>query len=105
MSEDPWAKRWREFDETAERKGHVLIRNEDGDVDHFVVSHGYCNGPGCSVCGWSACHHCITADKIPECEGVDKKIADNLRIAASYDERAARLRAEAAKLQAEKTAG
>ena len=48
-------------------KGHTFIRDEDGDIDDWVVSQNYCNGPGCSTCGWSCCHHCVPLEKIPEC--------------------------------------
>lgn len=46
---------------------HVWLTYEDtegpGDnneaIDIFAgVNHGYCNGPKCKVCGFTACHHC-----------------------------------------------
>jgi hypothetical protein len=38
-------------------RAHVW-RAEDGDIDVFVMESGYHNGPGCSVCDFTFCHHC-----------------------------------------------
>jgi hypothetical protein len=63
-------------------KGHDLKRDEDGDVDIFVVDVGYHNGPGCIACGWDACMHCDGIDKIPECTEA-ARAEEASRIAAS----------------------
>ena len=52
----------------ARAAGHVL-REEGGDVDLFVVSGGFHNGPGCSRCHESWCYHCTPPEKIGQCEG------------------------------------
>jgi hypothetical protein len=60
---------WTAFDQRAEELGHKLIRDEDGDIDHFVCDAGYHNGPGCSVCHVSWCHHSDGAEDIQPCDG------------------------------------
>ena len=47
----------REFHEKLEAAGHTLIRNEDGSVDIMQHCTGIHNGPGCSNCHQSWCHH------------------------------------------------
>lgn len=66
MDFDAWREAW--YDLCRER-GHVLKMDSDfGGVDQFVTSGGYCNGPGCANCGWSACMHCDSmGDNIPMC--------------------------------------
>ena len=81
--------------------GHVFVLDGDGDPDYFRVSQGFCNGPECSVCGWSCCRHCTSIDQIPKCEGREKKIRDNLDSADRYEQRARKLRAEADQLRIE----
>lgn len=66
MDFDTWRARW--FEVAGER-GHTLKRNEDGDIDQFVVDGGFHNGPGCTRCGWATCMHCLSDfRKIPRCE-------------------------------------
>ena len=62
----PWAKH--PFIKEMVRKGHTLIQG-GGDVDIFVTDHGEHNGPGCSVCGWTVCWHCVSCNPevIPLC--------------------------------------
>lgn len=51
-------------------KGHMpVMRDEEdgGGLDVFVMDYGYHNGPGCSSCGISWCHHCNGPDSIKEC--------------------------------------
>lgn len=55
------------LEQRAEAAGHVLRRDEDGEIDLFVLSEGYHNGPGCVVCDDSWCHHCD--GKIEPCDG------------------------------------
>jgi hypothetical protein len=50
-----------------EAAGHKLRRDEDGDIDFFVMDIGYHNGPGCTECGHSWCEHC--EDAIEPCIG------------------------------------
>jgi len=59
-----------EYREALEAAGHKLRHDEDGEVDIFVMDVGYCNGPGCELCGESWCHHC--QDKIKPCTGASK---------------------------------
>lgn len=54
-------------------KGHVPImeagRFGDPDrLDIWVMSADYHNGPGCSSCGESWCHHCYSPSDIGECD-------------------------------------
>lgn len=67
---DTWREAW--FDLCRER-GHTLETDEGfGGVNRFVTDGGYCNGPGCAKCGWTACMHCDPmGKKIPECSGAD----------------------------------
>ena len=39
-------------------KKHLWHKRENGEVDEWVLDHGYHNGPGCEVCGASVCMHC-----------------------------------------------
>jgi hypothetical protein len=55
------------YDEKLEAAGHVLKRDEDGDIDHWVMDVGYHNGPGCINCHDSWCQHC--EDTIEPCIG------------------------------------
>lgn len=80
---DEWAKK-------VEAKGHKLCRNEDGEVDHWVVDVGYHNGPGCELCKDSWCEHCTDADKVRECPGNVKRLeererAELARLKEKYD--------------------
>lgn len=54
--------------EAMKAKGHVPVVEDDGSLDMFVCDGGYHNGPGCSSCGWSTCHHCERIEDIPECD-------------------------------------
>jgi hypothetical protein len=63
--------------EILKEKGHSPAltdeyENEDGSLtfDMFYLSVDLHNGPGCSVCHFSFCHHCWSgnADDIPECD-------------------------------------
>lgn len=67
MDFDEWHEAWLNV---ARRRGHILkdYDDEPGRVDVFVKSGGYCNGPGCTKCGWSACMHCdFDGSRIPVC--------------------------------------
>lgn len=57
------------FEQAAERMGHVLRRDEDGDIDTFAYSIGYCNGPTCINCHDAWCHHCKGPEHIQPCIG------------------------------------
>jgi hypothetical protein len=59
--------------EIAEFRGHNLRRDpeNDGRVDHFAVSHEFCNGPVCTICDMSWCEHCTSIDRIRPCPGPD----------------------------------
>lgn len=50
-----------------EAAGHVLKRDEYGEVDYFAFECGYHNAPVCKLCGDSWCHHC--EDTIRPCYG------------------------------------
>ncbi len=50
-----------------EAAGHVLHRDEDGNIDFFVMDYGYHNGPGCVNCHDSWCEHC--EDSFENCIG------------------------------------
>lgn len=72
----PWAKAPRQtqlrkylatWDQRAEALGHVLRRDENGNIDHWVMDAGFCNGPGCEACGATWCHHCVDIDDIQPC--------------------------------------
>lgn len=60
-----------EYQKKLEAAGHVLIRDEDGDVNIFVMDHGYHNGPGCELCGESWCHHC--EDEVKPCPATNQR--------------------------------
>lgn len=45
----------------AENHGHILKRDEDGDIDMFAMSADYHNGPRCILCFDSWCVHCKSA--------------------------------------------
>lgn len=79
-----------DWNERAEQLGHVLKRDEDGAVDLFVVDSGFHNGPGCSRCGESWCHHCTNAASIEPCKGEEFRLANKWaaedRILAEADE-------------------
>lgn len=62
------------YEPLLEEAGHVLKRDEDGDIDLFVMDAGYHNGPGCVNCHDSWCHHCC--DEIEPCVGKDAYEAD-----------------------------
>lgn len=47
-------------------KGHTPIM-DGNDMDFFAYEAGRHNGPGCQVCGWKACWHCLKVEDIPEC--------------------------------------
>lgn len=49
--------------------GHAPTTDDDGSLDIFVTNSETCNGPGCSVCGWTRCWHCCSAGQIPKCTG------------------------------------
>jgi hypothetical protein len=40
-----------------QESGHVWLEI-DGVVDQFAYEKGKCNGPVCTVCGYSPCWHC-----------------------------------------------
>lgn len=70
MDFDDWVSAWHDL---CRQRGHVLkcYDDEPGRVDQFVTSGGYCNGPGCTKCGWSACMHCdFEGKRIPVCSEV-----------------------------------
>jgi hypothetical protein len=72
MNFDVWREAW--FDLCRER-GHTLQTDPDfGGVNQFVTSGGFCNGPGCTECGWSACMHCDwKGARIPKCTAEKKR--------------------------------
>lgn len=49
--------------------GHTFVLDEEGRPDFFATSYDIHNGPVCSKCNWSCCHHCIPKEQIPECRG------------------------------------
>ena len=52
-----------------DNKGHTWITDSTGNIDIFMYDNGhYCNGPQCSVCGYSFCQHCLEEPSI-ECPG------------------------------------
>lgn len=55
-----------EYHAYLEAQGHRLVRDEDGEIDVFVLDCEYHNGPGCELCGESWCHHC--RDEVDACE-------------------------------------
>ena len=38
--------------------GHEFYLDEWGDIDNFFMELDHHNGPGCSLCDDSWCHHC-----------------------------------------------
>ena len=65
-----------EWTKAFRRKGHEPVMDEFNynKIDMFVLDAGYHNGPGCSKCHFSLCHHCHwrqgkNYDDIPECVG------------------------------------
>lgn len=69
MHFDEWREAWFKL---CRDRGHELRENEAfGGVDQFVTDGGYCNGPGCKTCGWTACMHCDYSGKnIPACNSL-----------------------------------
>lgn len=57
--------------EAMKAKGHMPILEENGNLDVFVLEYDHHNGPGCSACGWSCCHHCDSIESIPECTSIE----------------------------------
>lgn len=53
--------------EQLEAAGHVLKRDEDGEIDSWAMEWGYHNGPRCVNCNDSWCEHC--QDNIKPCIG------------------------------------
>ena len=58
----------------AKSKKHAAPKNphkwkcyEDGRIDLFVTDKGFHNGPGCTVCGFTFCHHCNPEGIDTEC--------------------------------------
>ncbi len=59
------------------KAGHDPALEADGnygkerwkDLDYFVHSQGFHNGPGCKKCGWNTCWHCNDISIIPKCDG------------------------------------
>ena len=51
-----------------EAAGHLLKRDESGEVDGFALDYEYHNGPMCELCYDSWCQHCHDEhDKIESC--------------------------------------
>ncbi len=42
----------------AKKTKHRWIKKDNGEVDFFVISHDFHNGPMCEVCNYSYCMHC-----------------------------------------------
>jgi hypothetical protein len=57
--------------EQIEAAGHQLQRDEDGEIDIFVLDYGTHNGPGCVICGDSWCYHCPGA-MVTQCDGGER---------------------------------
>lgn len=47
-----------EFYRKLEQAGHVLKKDDDGEVDNFAYDYGFHNGPVCELCGEMWCEHC-----------------------------------------------
>jgi len=63
-------------------QGHKPRMEKDGTLDVWVCSVGFCNGPGCEICGESWCMHCYTTESILACDSpVIDGVADQLEIA------------------------
>lgn len=63
-----------EKDIVANPKGHQWVTNDDdGSIDWFAHSVGYCNGPMCKNCGYSFCVHCMirSGRDFGQCDSVD----------------------------------
>lgn len=66
MQFEEWSKTWLLI---AEQKGHMLLRDNHGNIDVFVLNSGHHNGPRCIRCEWEACMHCDPfAEEIPDCK-------------------------------------
>jgi hypothetical protein len=59
----------KKYYEELEAAGHVLKKDEDGNVCQWVLDEGFHNGPGCVNCHDSWCEHC--RDTIEPCIGKD----------------------------------
>ncbi len=62
-----------EFYQAIHDAGHELLLDEDGVIDIFVFDIDHHNGPGCSLCGDSWCHHCRDVISISQCPNKKKK--------------------------------
>lgn len=61
-------KYYAEFHVALQRKhGHEWEIDDDGEIDNFAYSAGFCNGPVCKKCGKSFCKHCKNEFDIEEC--------------------------------------
>lgn len=58
-------------------RGHVPALDTSGEIDLYVTDGPNHYGPGCSVCGWSACMLCIGQeyDRIPSCSDETARVA------------------------------
>jgi DNA primase catalytic subunit len=52
-----------------EESGHKWLKDEDGEVNMWVLDMDYHNGPYCEACEQSFCEHCED-NMYPKCEGV-----------------------------------
>ena len=68
------------YDAYLEALGHVLYRDDDGDVDHWRMDWDYHNGPGCMNCDETWCQHC--EDDVKPCPG--REATDAADKAARY---------------------
>ncbi len=55
----------KEYYAAIEAAGHLLRRDERGEVDFFALDSGHHNGPGCELCHDTWCQHC--RDSIEPC--------------------------------------
>ena len=46
---------------------HSWARKENGEIDDYAFSVGYCNGPVCERCGASYCVHCGKEEDVGKC--------------------------------------
>jgi len=56
------------MDELQKKHGHQWEKDDDGEINIFAYSSGYCNGPLCERCGYHFCKHCVSEFDIRHCD-------------------------------------
>lgn len=63
------------FEAAFRAAGHEFVLNDRGEPDWLAHAPNGHNGPECAACGWHCCMWCSGPEKIPKCEGTERKAA------------------------------